>query len=636
MADGKNHRGIDMTMNEGWNHLRLMAETGSSGNVAKAAQVQREVANLLSSGTLPANVRPLRIAVLRTITIEPLIPILVSRMAAHDFAVSVELGQLGNIFAEAMQPDSFLGRGDFDVCIIVAPLETIAPEIGEMATHVDDTQSAISHFLDCVDRIGQWFTGLVLICNFAPLQPLVARRLQSQKSRSPRYVYDEANRILAARVEARRNVFLCDLAYLASRVGASEFLSARDMATVLQPFTPTGFQSLADDWAELCRLHIRGSAKCIVLDCDNTLWGGIVGEDGVHGLRLGETYPGICYQQFQRQLKQLKQVGFLLALNSKNNEADVRAVFDQHPAMVLRWEDFAATRVNWDDKAANTAALAEDLNLGVDSFVFIDDNSFELERVRAAFPGLLTLTVPAETWKLPELLPQCAALDRINLTQEDLAKAGMYAQERQRKQVQEQASSLDDYLAHLDLKMTIERFDAARHGQRAEQLLQKTNQFNLTTRRYAAKELLELDRQGAMIYVASLRDRFGDYGRIALAIVRWDDAVPEIDSFLMSCRAIGRKAETMFLHFLLQRLADRGFANVRASFVPTERNQVAASFLPDHGFQLLAAMGEEKRYERETGVPLPQAIDYYEVVRLEGAPPIVDEPAPARTLESSS
>ena len=212
----------------------------------------------------------------------------------------------------------------------------------------------------------------------------------------------------------------------------------------------------------------------------------------------------------------------------------------------------------------------------------------------------------------------------------------MYAQERQRKQAQEHASSLDDYLARLELIMTIERFDALRHGQRAEQLLQKTNQFNLTTRRYAAKELLELDRQGAMIYLASLKDRFGDYGRIALAILRVDASVPEIDSFLMSCRAIGRKAETMFLRFLLERLADLGFGKVRASFVPTERNQVAARFLPDHGFQLLAAKGQEKCYERETGVPLLQAIDYYEEVRLEGLAPIVEQPMPARISESSS
>jgi FkbH-like protein len=635
MADGKDHRGIDLTMKEAWSNLRQLAEASRSGSLAKASLVQRDVAEMLASGQVPDHVRRLRIALLRSVTIEPLVPLLVSTMAAHDFAVSVELGQLGNYFVEATQPDSFLHRSDFDACIVLAALEAIAPEIGEAAAQLDELPSAINTFLDCLERLSDTFTGLVIVCNFAAGQPLLARRLQSQKSRSARYACDEANRLLATRMEGRRNVALCDLAYLAGRAGASDYFSARDMATVLQPFTPAGFQALADDWAGLCRLHFRGSAKCIVLDCDNTLWGGIVGEDGVHGLRLGETYPGTCYQQFQRQLKQLKQFGFLLALNSKNNEADVRAVFAEHPAMVLRWEDFAAARVNWQDKAENIAALATDLNLGVDSFVFIDDNAFELERVRAVYPGLLTLTVPEEIWKLPELLSRCTVLDRIRLTQEDVSKADMYAQERQRKQAHEAASSLDDYLSRLGLRMTIEPFAAERNGPRAEQLLQKTNQFNLTSHRYMEKDLAELDRQGAMIFVASLRDRFGDYGRIALTIVRFDGNVPRIDSFLMSCRAIGRKAETVFLRFLLRHLADLGFDKVQASFVPTERNQVAAGFLPDHGFRLLATSGGENCYERETGVPFGASIDYYEEVRLEGGTPVVSESAPATSLESS-
>ena len=165
--------------------------------------------------------------------------------------------------------------------------------------------------------------------------------------------------------------------------------------------------------------------------------------------------------------------------------------------------------------------------------------------------------------------------------------------------------------------MTIERFDAARHGPRAAQLLQKTNQFNLTTRRYSEKALAGTRAAGAMIYLASLKDRFGDYGRIALAIVRVNAAMPVIDSFLMSCRAIGRKAETMFLRFLLERLAERGFGAVRASFISTERNAVAASFLPGHGFQPVAAAGGENCYERETAVPLAAELDYYEVIRLD-------------------
>jgi FkbH-like protein len=173
--------------------------------------------------------------------------------------------------------------------------------------------------------------------------------------------------------------------------------------------------------------------------------------------------------------------------------------------------------------------------------------------------------------------------------------------------------------------MTVERFDAARHASRAVQLLQKTNQFNLTTRRYVEKDLQELLAAGAWVYLAALQDRFGDYGRIALAIIRFDGPMPELDSFLMSCRAIGRKAETVLLTFLIERLQRLGFAQLRASFIPTERNQVSAGFLTDHGFKPVASSGQEHCYERDTRVPLPEAAKYFEDVRVDNGPETREE-----------
>ena len=544
-------------------------------------------------------------------------------MAERDFAVGVELGQLGNYFAESMQPDSFLRRGEFDVCIVLVPLESIIAEIIEPTARVEDVRRSIQHYLDCLDHLASWYHGLIVVCNFAVWQPSLARRFQSQQSCSPRYATVEANQILAAHVKSHRNTVISDLDYLASRAGAEAFFSARNMTTVMQPFSPTGFHAICVDWAELCRIHFRGSPKCIVVDCDNTLWGGIVGEDGIHGIRIGETYPGVCFQRFQEQLRQLKKLGFLLAINSKNNEADIRAVFEQHQSMVLKWDDFAAAKVNWQDKASNMMALAEDLNLGVESFLFIDDSVFEIEFVRRSFPSILTLAVPAELWKLPELLPSCPALDRLGLTAEDRLKTEMYARERHRKMVQEQTSSIDEYLRRLGLKMTIERFDAQLHGQRAVQLLQKTNQFNLTTRRYTEKELSELDQAGAMIYLASLKDNFGDYGRIALGIIRLDGPQPLLDSFLMSCRAIGRNAETVFLAFLLECLRTRGLGKLRAQFIPSGRNQVSAGFLASQGFQLLEETDNVRFYEKEESLSFADVTKYFEINCVEdkgGAP----------------
>jgi FkbH-like protein len=535
--------------------------------------------------------------------------------------VTVELGQLGNYFAEIMQPDSFLHRGDFDVCLVLAPLGSLAPGVNDGTAGVETVGLAMQTYIECIEALTQSFPGLVVVCNFASSNAWLARRGLSQRSDSARYAFAEANRHLAAGIEPHPRVVVSDLDYLAQRIGAQNFFSARNMITTMQPFSTVGFRAVCNDWAELCGMHFHGGAKCIVVDCDNTLWGGIVGEDGVHGLRIGETYPGVCYQDFQRQLKRLKDLGFLLAINSKNNEADVREVFAGHPGMVLKYEDFAAVQINWNDKASNMSALAEELRLGVSSFVFVDDNPFEIELVKNHFPTIRTLLVPSEPWRLPELLPACAALDRLRVTQEDRAKSEMYAQEQRRKAVHRQASSLDDYLSRLSLRMTIEKFSPERHSQRAVQLLQKTNQFNLTTRRHSEKDLLKLADSGALIFLASLQDSFGDYGRIALAIIQPDGRSATIDSLLMSCRAIGRRAETAFLGFIFKELTALGCEVVHATFVPSERNQACAGFLREHDFRLMARSDEGvESYERDVGNLAVDVAKYFEIAYDDASP----------------
>jgi FkbH-like protein len=575
---------------DAWEQLRESFHAGSgAAAVAVHARIRREVAMLAARGELPPSVRTLKIACLRGVTLEPMASTVVAAMAGSDFAASVSFGQLGNYIGEIFSPDSFLYREKFDVCIVLAPIESILAGAEDPSASFEDVGKPLGIFLDALDALASRFPGLILLCNFWLPEHVLARRLQSQSRTASRYAVEQANRLLAGRAAEHKNIAISDVDYLIRQMGASQFLSERNAAIAMQPFSPAGFQSLCRDWATLCQLHFRGAPKCIVLDCDGTLWGGILGEDGPDGIRLGETYPGICYQKFQRQLKNLKKLGFLLAINSKNNEADVAALFERHPSMALHWDDFVSIRINWQDKASNMRSIAEELNLGTDSFVFIDDNPFELESVHSALPGVACLRVPEEIWKLPNLLPEWGWIDRLRLTFEDLAKSAMYSQERDRKSVERGATSHEDYLRQLDLRMTVERFDARRHLERAVQLIQKTNQFNLTTRRHSSAELTSIVESGALVYLASLSDRFGDYGRIALAIVRTDGEVPLLDTFLMSCRAIGRKAEDVFLAFLVDKLRDLGHTELRGQYLPTAKNEVCGSFLTDHGFVPLGA-----------------------------------------------
>ena len=289
--------------------------------------------------------------------------------------------------------------------------------------------------------------------------------------------------------------------------------------------------------------------------------------------------------------------------------------------MVLRWEDFAAVRVNWQDKAANMAALAAELNLGVDSFVFVDDSSFEIELVRAAFPGIARLACSGGDLETPGAASGLPRPGPRQLDPRRPSKAEMYAQERQRKQVPRAILiTADDYLARLGLKLTIERFDAARHGQRAAQLMQKTNQFNLNDAPpFREGDLADLDRSRGL-----------DLSRLAQGPVRrlwhaspwrssgWTAHMAEIDSFLMSCRAIEPQGRNGVCSAFFSNVSrNSGFGKVRASFLPTEKNRVAADFLPEHGFTCRANKPGKLLNQRETGVPLADASITYEEIRLD-------------------
>ncbi len=396
-------------------------------------------------------------------------------------------------------------------------------------------------------------------------------------------------------------------------MGAERFYSQRDMMAAMQPFSAAAIPALAQRLAELCVLYKTTPVKCIVLDCDNTLWGGIIGEDGLSGIQLGETYPGLCYQQFQRQLDELNRLGFLLAINSKNNEADVNQVFEEHPSMVLKMEQIAAARINWQDKATNMRALAQDLNIGLDSFVFIDDSEFEINLIREQLPEVRCALVPRQPWKLLSLLPRSGVIDRLSVTEEDRKKARMYGQERRRRQFREEAGHLQDYLRGLGIQMKFEPFDPQPHLVRAAQLTQKTNQFNLTTRRYAEADLVQMSEKGAAVFLASLADQFGDYGRIALAIVR-PASSPQtcnLDVFLLSCRVIGRGIEDSFLRLVMGEMKRARFEKLEAEFIPTARNAVCKSFLSKNDFvETSRTTDDHAHYEYDLRNDVPPVADW--------------------------
>jgi len=298
--------------------------------------------------------------------------------------------------------------------------------------------------------------------------------------------------------------------------------------------------------------------KCIILDLDNTLWGGIIGEDGIGGIKLGPTPEGRPFMDFQKHLLSLFQRGVLLAIASRNNLEDALKAMREHPHMVLREEHFASMRINWDDKISNIKAIAEEINIGLDSMIFIDDDKTNRERVKKALPEVLVVDLPEDPALYARTLMEIDDFSTLQLTEEDRKRGEAYTAQRHRADLRKGAD-LSDYLESLKTVVKIGVANPATIG-RIAQLTQKTNQFNMTTKRYLEADIVRKAESGHFLILSlGLKDKFEDMGIIGVAIVETAADAWRIDNFLMSCRAIGRKAEEAFLAGILTKLCGEMF-----------------------------------------------------------------------------
>jgi FkbH-like protein len=392
------------------------------------------------------------------------------------------------------------------------------------------------------------------------------------------------NARLVAIAKSRPNLLLLDLDLLLRRHGEDALFSDAFWYAARIRYTARMFELIAETVRRAIDAHAQRCKKVLVLDLDNTLWGGVVGEVGPLGIGLSEDGSGRCYRDFQRAVKALTRTGILLAIVSKNNEADVDEVFEKNNMMILRRDDFAAMRVNWRPKAENIVELAAELNLGADSFVFLDDNPVEREAVRKFLPDVGVPDFPARAEDLPTwLMLQIAPVyfGKYAISAEDATKTEQYRANRARHELAA-SFDLDAYLLELGIECAIS-VDNGERLVRAAQMTQKTNQFNLTTRRYEITDLTRfVESHEHAVLMLDYRDRFGDEGAVGLAIV--DLAQSRIDTFLMSCRVIGRKVEDRLLDKAIELCRSRGHPRIVGEYIPTRKNQIAAGFYDSHGF----------------------------------------------------
>jgi len=327
--------------------------------------------------------------------------------------------------------------------------------------------------------------------------------------------------------------------------------------------------------------------KCIVLDLDNTLWGGIIGEDGFEGIKLGDDPIGRAYVEFQHNLLALNQRGILLAINSKNNFDDAIQVIKEHPNMVLKEDNFVCVRINWNDKVVNMKEISDELNIGLDSMVFFDDDPVNIEYVKSNLPDILSVGIhPSFCHNNSKLLKSMNDFQALKITDEDKTRNKMYLEQRKRTELKTQVGNLEDFLKQLNISVKIKNVDNFTIP-RISQLTLKTNQFNLTTRKYQEEDIRKFSQdKDKIVECVQIQDKFGDNGITGLYIINKDNKQQwTIDTFLLSCRVIGRGVEDGILSHIIEKARKEGVSKVRGEYIKTKKNKPAENLFPSFGFK---------------------------------------------------
>lgn len=399
--------------------------------------------------------------------------------------------------------------------------------------------------------------------------------------------------------EKYNNLYVFDIKKMIEELGREYFYSSKVWYLSSNKFSVKGEKKIIRAINQLINATEGKRKKCLVLDLDNTMWGGVIGEDGLEGISLSDNKEGARFKDFQYRIKEIKDTGIILSIVSKNNYDDAMEVINNHPDMVLKENDFVAKKINWNNKPQNIDELAVELNIGKDSFVFIDDNPVERELVSSAIPEINVPEFPKDTCQLEKFISELYYDNflLLELTDEDKKKTEMYEQNYKRTQEQRLYSNVDDYLKSLETEVQINKI-REEDITRVAQLTQKTNQFNLTTKRYTESDIINMISSNKyIIYVGTVKDKFGDNGKcVTLIIEKKNNVIAEIDSFIMSCRVMGRFIEDAIISYVEEDLKNKGFKVIRAHYYPTKKNIPVKDLFERLGYDIVN-IHDNKDYE---------------------------------------
>ena len=563
----------------------------------------RALEKLRAVGYNPPGVEQ-RVAILGNFTVEPLVTCLKVQAYINTMPLELYVGGYAEYAREILDENSELHRFGADVVVVLLASEAVIHGvIGEPwqdnEKRRDLVQQGFQYFTDLLTGLRARSRASILVANFSLHETSPLGVLDWQEPFGIRRAVETLNHDLADWAQTQERTYIFDLAGLCASFGGERAFDPRMKLLADQPFATAFLPRVARELGRHLQATTGPARKCLVLDLDNTLWGGILGEDGLDKLQLGGDAAGEAYLQFQRAILTLHSNGTLLALCSRNDASEAMSAIKSHPAMILRPEHFAAERINWGDKVSNIESIAEELNIGLDSMVFIDDDPFERQNVRERLPDVQVVDLPNDPVAYRSALLDLTVFDRLTVTNEDRARGRMYQERREFEHLRSEATSLDEYLNSLDMEITAVPCEGPART-RLYQMVHKTNQFNLTTRRYTEAEFDQLAQsEDSRVFGISVRDRLGDSGIVALVVLKMHPQSTEIETFLMSCRVLSRNVETGILEYVVNLARAAGARFIRGSYIPSAKNGMVSDLYQRHGFTLTGHQGDSELWEAE-------------------------------------
>lgn len=564
--------------------LRFLASHRLDNN--KLASLAKAFARLKQNDTDLTPLKYVKLGLISNSTTSLIGPALVATALRYGIALDLIECDYGQAFQAALDPQSEINRTKPNLVLLAIdwrglPLQATVGDADASHRAVTEAVSYLSGIATAIERNSG---STIIVQTLARPTEQVFGNLDLRIAGTTRGLVDTFNRALIESLAGTSRVLL-DVAALAENIGLAEWHDQSMWHTAKLPFSQVFVPLYADHVARLLSAARGGSRKCLVLDLDNTIWGGVIGDDGLAGIVVGQGSPsGEAYLQLQATALALRQRGIVLAVSSKNEEASARLPFREHPDMLLREKDIAVFQANWTDKAANLRAIAEALSIGLDALVLIDDNPAEREQVRQVVPEIAVPELPADPALYSRTLLACGYFESLAFSSEDRNRADDYQNNAMRRATLSSATDLDSFLQSLNMVITFSPFDATGR-ERISQLINKSNQFNLTTRRYTAIEVARLEADPDVFTLQiRLADRFGDNGMICVIICRRMDDVWDIDTWLMSCRVLGRQVELATLQEIVRNARLAGVAALRGHYIPTERNALVKDHYAKLGF----------------------------------------------------